>query len=313
MEGGHRLHRELVRKADAQSRVCRPKFRIVAGMAGLAITTALILSPLNLGMAGQDAPKGKKGEKAEASEVAKPVNITASKLSLRLDEKKITPHLIKDTILVADAKGAEELKLAGLGTDKIQPKDKGKGEIKLAQVRKVKVDSEGQEVDFNSFPKIPLDSIKNLEGETAEVIKTYGGFTLIETKEKDGHDYFSQAIHVPTSDENGAIVAFVAIGLFEGKEFVNESSIVYNKNGRQYGGVEQLDLLADSYAKATGLEMKQVKIIIEQGHDKQIGRYISMIVVPVDDNDWIIKSGTPCMVMSYYNGAVHKGGLYLIE
>lgn len=160
---------------------------------------------------------------------------------------------------------------------------------------------------------IPLSDIKRMEANSVvyKTLPTGGNTTWVNTKEKDGYEYFFQVITIPVQGEGSTVVGTASIGLFDGKRYDNEVRVSVKRNGKSNEYAISLDELSKSYKEITGNELKYVKLIAESTTVSGQGPFVGIGVVPTDKPDGEIIGGVPILIVVYSGGNVSSNENHL--
>lgn len=237
MEGAPKLHLKLMQKANNQLELHRPRFGVAAGMAiiGAAITTALILSPLNFAM-GQDNKTDTATQKKKAEEKAPP-QIIAARLDTTFNKTKAVVSKTE-----AIAKDGTKLATSAVG------------------VKAYKVSSNGSVQEFdNGLDKYSPEFFEKLVQQDPGLLIMASSATYLPP------NYFAWSSEVPLRGEKLPLQVFVGIGL------THEDGIWYNrvwfafpeKNGERVGKHADLNAISDPYMRKFDTEMDRVIVRFE--------------------------------------------------
>ncbi len=121
-------------------------------------------------------------------------------------------------------------------------------------------------------------------------------------------EYFSTSVKVPIIGQNTNLVALIFFGTNNG-QYTQELNIRVKAPPNYKGEVTKngdiiftvsLKGLATEYKKATGNDLKYVKLIPQSEADPELGEAITINVVPVEKPGGEIKPNTPMFGFSYF-------------
>ncbi len=91
-----------------------------------------------------------------------------------------------------------------------------------------------------------------------------------------------------------------------GNENIPDKAVMISTKDNLVSSVMDLTALEKYYKKATGEELKYVKLLVEKGTNEKVGEYVEIFVVPVDKPNGDIKPGVPIMSEAYAAGKMYE-------
>jgi hypothetical protein len=147
--------------------------------------------------------------------------------------------------------------------------------------------------ELAKLTKVSLDTLRKLDKQTDRPT----AFTYL------NNGVFSTLVHIKTLDDKTTVSGCASIcqesGCFakEGLDKLPEKHISISLNGHAISVID-LAPFAALYKKASGNELKYVKLATERGINQDIGEYAGVYVIPIEKMDGEIKDGIPVLAVA---------------